>query len=467
MLPLLLVVIYLSFISLGLPDSLLGSAWPVMYQELSVPLSYSGIVFMIIFIGTITSSLSSERVINKLGTGKTTFISVLMTALGMLGFSLSHNFILLCIIAIPYGLGAGSIDTALNNYVALHYESRHMSWLHCMWAVGASIGPYIMSSALKYSNSWNKGYRIVSFIQFGLSFILFLSLPLWNKNKNSKKEIEKDVKKEKEEIIKIDSVNSVKVEKDEKTGKEIDSIPNTDIGDINLSKTTDKLIIDDENSESKKESSSTSISIDVKDLEKSETEESTEILGLRRTVRLPKAIEAMIFFFCYCAIEQTIGLWASSFLVVERDIAEIRASRFASLYYIGITVGRAISGFITLRLNDNQMIYLGEGIILVGIILILLPFSYWFSLIGFILAGLGCAPIYPCMIHATPITFGKDKSQAVVGVQMASGSLGALLMPPLFGLISKWIGLQILPFYLGIILIVMILMHYKITKKII
>jgi len=471
MISLLLVVIYLAFISLGLPDSLLGSAWPVMYKELNVPISYSGIIFMIIFLGTITSSLCSERIIHKFGTARTTFVSVLMTAFGMLGFSFSHIFILLCIIAIPYGLGAGSVDTGLNNYVALHYESRHMSWLHCMWAVGASIGPYIMSASLKYRNSWNKGYRIISYLQFGLSIILFLSLPLWNKNKTNSEGLKQNEKENKDEneIIEIKSIDNNKDgDNDEKSKKEINSTSNIDIDICNAeikNTTTDNLLANDKK-ENLKNESNTSIQIkeDEEKEEKSVSETETEILGLRRTVKLPGAVEAILFFFCYCAIEQTIGLWASSFLVMERDITEVTASRYASFYYIGITVGRAISGFITFRLNDNQMIYLGEGILSIGIIMIIIPYGYWFALIGFILAGLGSAPLYPCMIHSTPTVFGKSKSQAVVGVQMASGSIGALIMPPFFGVISKWIGLKILPFYLGITLIVMTVMHFRITK---
>eukprot|EP00833_Pecoramyces_ruminatium_P007618 jgi/Orpsp1_1/1181650/evm.model.c7180000078067.1 len=408
---LLLVVIYLSFISLGLPDSILGSAWPVMYMELNVPLSYSGIVFMIITMGTVISSLNSERVINILGTGKVIFISVIMTAIAMLGFSFSHIFILLCILAIPYGLGAGSIDTALNNYVALYYESKHMSWLHCMWGLGASIGPYIMSTILKFGNSWNEGYRVISFLQFGLSIILFLSFPLWNKTKHTSNEIKQDEKAE-EEIIKVNSLNNIKDDESiEKHEKEKDSIHDINIGDKELNK--------NENSISKNESN-VSINIEEMKSENSNTENSKETLGLRRTIKLPGAKEAMFFFFCYGAVEQTIGLWASSYLVIECDVPEVTAARFASLFYIGITIGRAISGFITLRLNDNQMIYLGESIIFAGILLIFVPFSYWFALIGFILAGLGCAPLFPCMIHSTPTNFGKDKSQAVIGAQMAS-----------------------------------------------
>jgi len=457
MISLLLVIIYLSFISLGLPDSLLGSAWPVMYQELNVPISFSGIVFMIIYLGTIISSLGSERVINRFGTGKVTSISVLLTALGMFGFSFCHIFILLCLFAIPYGLGAGSIDTALNNYVAIHYKSRHMSWLHCMWGVGASIGPYIMSTMLKHTNSWENGYRTVSFIQFGLTVILFLSLPLWNKKAEQlKKDEEERKKKNEEEIIEMNSMNN-KDGKNKKSEKETNSSHNIDI--------TDNLQGNEEKDESKKESNTSIIIEEEKKEKKAETESNPEVLGLKRTLQIPGVLEAGICFFCYCAVEQTIGLWCSSYLVEERDLNEVTAARFASLFYIGITVGRAISGFVTLRLSDNPIICIGEGIIFLGIIMILLPFGYWVALIGFILAGLGCAPIFPCMVHSTPTNFGIDKSQAVIGIEMASASIGALAMPPLFGVLSKWLGLKFLPFYLGINLIVMIFMHYRVMKK--
>jgi len=476
MLYVLLVVIYISFISLGLPDSVLGSAWPVMYQELKVPLSYSGIIFIIITLGTVISSLSSERVIHKFGTGKTTFISVMLTAIGMLGFSFSHLFILLCFCAIPYGLGAGSVDTALNNYVALHYESKHMSWLHCMWGLGASIGPIIMSTVLKYDRTWSFGYRCIAFLQFGLCFILFLSLPLWNKKsaKKTVKQIEKEEEKTKtEEIIEINSLNNnnnneKNEENTEPSKNESNSSQKIDINDKELNNnSTNDLIIKEQKNSNLNSNDENKMSIYIKEIEKKEEEEEEskpKVLGLRRTIKLPGAKEAMIFFFCHCAIEQTIGLWASSFLVLERGLPEVTAARFGSLFYIGITLGRATSGFITLKLNDNQMIVLGESIIILGIVMILLPFGYWFTLIGFIMSGLGCAPLYPCMIHATPTNFGKDKSQAVIGVQMASGSMGVLLMPPLYGLLSKWMGLKILPFYLGIILVVMIFTHYKVVK---
>jgi len=402
----------------------------------------------------------SERIINRYGTGKVTSFSVLLTALGMLGFSFGHMFILLCIFAIPYGLGAGSIDTALNNYVAINYESRHMSWLHCMWGLGASIGPYIMSTMLKYTNSWKNGYRTISFIQFGLTFILFLSLPLWNKKASDSEKVNKDEegkKEEKEEIIEINSLNKEE-EKNKENKKETESSHNIDIGEIEISHTTDNLLVNDE-----KDKSNTTVTI--KEGKKEETETNPEVLGLKRTVQIPGVLEAIICFFCYCAIETTIGLWCSSYLVMERNVNEVTAAKFASFFYIGITIGRAISGFLTLRLNDNQIIRIGEGIIFAGIIMIFIPYGYWIAVIGFILAGFGCAPLFPCIIHSAPTIFGVDKSQAVVGVLMASSSGSALIMPALFGVIAKWIGLKILPYYLSINLIIMIFMHYKVMKK--
>jgi len=490
MISLLLVIIYLSFISLGLPDSILGSAWPIMYQELKVPLSYSGIIFILITMGTVLSSLSSERIIVKYGAGKIIFVSVLLTALGMLGFSFSHIFSLLCVFAIPYGLGAGSIDTALNNYVALYYESKHMSWLHCMWGVGATLGPLIMSTMLNYGKNWNSGYRVVSIIQFILCIILFLSLPLWNKNKHDDNSNQYQhqhhqhhqhrqhqhnhnnyseermlnqsrIGNKTEESLEINSMSNLKSERYVNYNDDDTTNTNND-STTGFTNTMDISMVNSENSKSRKDKYDTSIAIRIENSEKESDDQ--EVLGLIRTIKLPKAKDAMLFFFCYCAIEQTIGLWASSYLVMECDVPEVTASRFASLFYIGITIGRAISGFVTLRLNDNQMIYLGEGIILVGIFLIIIPFSYWVALIGFILSGLGCAPLFPSMIHATPENFGKDKSQAVIGIQMASAYSGVLIMPPFFGLISKWIGLRILPFYLGILLIVMVIMHIKVMK---
>lgn len=385
MFQLLLVIIYLAFISLGLPDSLLGAAWPSMYPEFSVPVSYAGGISMIIAAGTILSSLQSDRLTKKLGTGKVTAISVLMTAAALFGFSISHSYLALCLWAVPYGLGAGSVDASLNNYVALHYASRHMSWLHCMWGIGASVGPHIMGYALTSGQSWNMGYRYIGMLQIVLTAVLLLSLPLW-KNK------------------KMDHAEQAPAE-------------------------------------------------------------SAKPLSLGQIVKIPGAKETMVTFFCYCALEQTTGLWASSYLVLRRKLAAETAAGFASLFFIGITVGRAAAGFLTMKLDDTNMIRLGQGLILCGMVCLLLPFGTANALVGLTLTGLGCAPIYPSMLHSTPSLFGKDQSQAVIGVQMASAYVGTCFMPPVFGLLANHAGASLLPLYLLAILALMVFMHEKILRK--
>lgn len=386
MVQLLLTIIYLAFISLGLPDSLLGAAWPAMCKEFEAPISYAGMISMIIAVGTIISSLQSDRLTRRLGTGKVTAFSVLMTAIALWGFSVSHSFGMLCLWAIPYGLGAGSVDAALNNYVALHYASCHMSWLHCMWGIGASLGPYIMGYALTGGQSWNMGYHYIGILQIALTAILLLSLSLWKKNTIGGNEVQ---------------------------GSDFHEKP----------------------------------------------------LTLWQIFKIPGAKEVMITFFCYCALEQTTGLWASSYLVLHRGLSSETAAGFASLFFIGITIGRALSGFLTIKLDDTKMIHLGQCLMLGGILLLLLPFGKTSSLLGLVLIGLGCAPVYPCIIHSTPDHFGADRSQAMIGAQMASAYVGTCMMPPLFGLIANTISIALFPIYLAVILILMVVMHEILLKK--
>jgi len=381
MIHLLLGIIYLSFISLGLPDALLGAAWPNMYVDLHTSVSYAGIIFMIISAGTVVSSLLSDRLTYYLGTGKLTAISVGMTAAALFGFSMSDSFLILCLWAIPYGLGAGSVDASLNNYVALHYAGRHMSWLHCMWGVGATVGPYVMGYMLSGGHLWTSGYRIIAILQVGLTLILFLSLPLW-KERNAEN-----------------------------------------------------------------------------------TAESGKPLSLGEVVCIPGVKEIMVTFFCYCALEQTTALWASSYLVLYKGIDSDTAAFFASMFFIGITIGRAVNGFLTLKLNDTKLIRMGQVIVATGIFAMLLPLGNAVSLAGFVLIGLGCAPIYPCVIHSTPENFGADRSQAVIGVQMASAYVGNIIMPPLFGVIADGISIRLFPWYLSVILILMYFMHKKMLIK--
>ena len=386
MVHLLLAVIYLAFISLGLPDSLLGSAWPSMHLEFGVPVSYAGVISMIIALGTVVSSLQSDRLTRRLGAGMVTALSVLLTALALLGFSLSRSFFALCLLAIPYGLGAGSVDAALNNYVALNYASRHMSWLHCMWGVGTSVGPYVMEYALTGGQGWNAGYRYIAILQFALTLVIFVSLPLWKK----------------------------------RAAQTRTEDAAADVG---------------------------------------------RALPLREIVRIPGAKDVMVAFFCYCAVEATTMLWASSYLALGRGVSAEAAAGYASLFFIGITVGRALNGFLTMRFSDAQMIRAGQALVALGALLLLLPLGTGAALAGLVVIGLGCAPIYPCIIHSTPERFGADRSQALIGVQMASAYVGNCLMPPLFGLIANHISIGLFPIFLLVALAIMVLMHERLVRR--
>lgn len=379
---LLLAVIYLAFIGLGLPDSLLGAAWPMIYPQFGVPVSSMGLLSMIISAGTILSSLNSSRLTRALGAGKVTLLSTVLTALALLGFGMSRSLWQLCFWAVPYGLGAGSVDAALNNYVALHYASRHMSWLHCMWGVGTIIGPSLMSAALTGGHGWSGGYLLTALVQGLIVAVLLLSLPLWGR-------------------------------------------PTSGNG--------------------------------------SETE--TAALSLREVLTIPGAKEVMLCFFGYCALESTAGLWAASYLTLARDIPAETAAGFAALFYLGITAGRAVSGWIAPHLGDDGMIRLGLWGIGLGLAALLLPGPAAVSLAGLVIIGLGCAPIYPSIIHSTPAHFGAHRSQAVIGVQMASAYVGSMAMPPLFGLMARQITPALFPFYLLVLLGLMAWMHHRLVRK--
>jgi len=337
---------------------------------------------MLIAGGTIISGLNSGRLIRKLGTGKVTAISVCMTAAALFGFSISHSFILLCLWAVPYGLGAGSVDVALNNFVALHYKARHMSWLHCFWGIGATMGPYVMGFCLTRGLAWNSGYRIISVLQVVLTAILIFSIPLWKKAGSS----------------------------------------------------AEQGVV------------------------------SHKSLSIRELIRIPGAKQALTAFFCYCAVETTTGLWSSSYMVMDRGLSVGDAAKWTALFYLGITFGRFVSGFVTMRLGNKQMVRVGQGIAVLGIIALLLPFGNMVMYAGFVLIGLGCAPIFPSLLHATPDNFGKELSQAIMGIQMASAYIGSTFIPPLFGFLAERINIKLYPFFLFAFVMIMIGMVESLNK---
>ncbi len=375
---LLLALIYLAFVSLGLPDSLLGTAWPTMQGDLGAPMYFAGVISMIISAGTIVSSLLSERLTRKLGTPAVTVVSVFLTAAALFGFSVCKSVVPMCIIAVPYGLGAGAIDAALNNYVAVHYSSRHMSWLHCFWGVGTIISPYIMSLALTYSN-WNNGYRMTALVQVLIALVLLATLGVWRVNRA-------------------------------KGGS-------------------------------------------------ADTDEGGELLGIRGALRIRGVVPLLLGFLGYCAAEATAMLWAASYLNLDRGLAEEDAAAFTSVLFIGITVGRFINGLVADRLGDKLLIRVGTAVSVVGIAIMLIPVENSLpAIIGLSLIGLGFAPIYPCVIHLTPYNFGKENSQAIIGIQMAAAYTGTTLAPAAFGLIADYVSIKLMPIFVLAFVVLMAIM---------
>ena len=378
-----LIIIYFSFFCLGIPDSLLGSAWPSMHGSLGIPLYYAGYISMIMSMGRVISGLYSERVIRRFGTGIVISAGFSSLCAAVFGFSVSSSFLMLCICAVPFSLGAGFVDVALNNHVALNYKAKHMNWLHCFWGVGASTGPLIMSFYLINRNSWNMGYRTSGIILCCLSVILYMGTSLWEKNNSAKKN---------EEI-------------------------------------------------------------------------KTQKISYREMLNIPGFKQNLIVFFCYVSIQVTVILWGSSYLVMEKDVTPERAARWISLFYIGLTLGRFISGIISIKLNNRQIIRLGLSIIACGVGVLLIP-AEGFVLPGFLITGLGCAPVFPCLLHETPKNFGNDKSQAVMGIQMACGCIGAVVNPPIFGKLAEYTGFFIFPAFIGLLLVMTIIMFELVNKKV-
>jgi fucose permease len=386
-----LIIIYMAFISLGLPDSMLGAAWPIMRLDYGAPVETAGLLSMIVVAGTIISSLASSAVLKRLGTGMVTFISVAVTALALLGFSYSSSVIWLAVLALPLGLGAGSIDTGLNNYVATHYKAHHMSWLHCFWGIGAMLGPIIMSRYIAGGDSWRTGYFTVSMIQFALVVLLFISLPLWKRAGKSSSPQAENVRDEAETVMAAEAASG-------------------------------------------------------------------------NVLRIKGVKLAMITFLFYCGVEATVGLWGSSYLVNVKDVSAATAAGWVSLYYGGITAGRLITGFITFRFSNKELIRGGLAISMLGALVLALPLPAVFSLVAFILIGLGSAPIFPCMLHETPARFGQANSQKIMGYQMALAYTGGAFLPPLLGWVAARSSFMILPLVMIGYIIVMILSSEQINS---
>ncbi|MBM6783740.1 MFS transporter [Enorma massiliensis] len=428
----LLPIIYLAFISLGLPDSAIGSAWPTMAPSLGAGISWVGVVTMIISAGTIVSSLMSVRVVERFGTGRVTVASVALTAAALVGFSQSQAFWQLCLWAVPYGLGAGAVDAALNAYVAVYYESQHMSWLHCMWGVGASGGPMVMAQCLERS-TWSTGFLVLGGIQVGIALVLTLSLPLWRDRK-------------------LPRVSGRRAGREAAIGAAPEAaLPHAEaahgVGARALSGATAAAGAGEvPGAAAASGAGGTSDGTRGK-------------LPARRTraqlLRIPGVKAVLVSFFCYSAFEATCGNWAATFCTLARGIDAQTAASWAALFYMGITAGRAVSGFISLKVNDRNMIRLGQALIAVAFVCVLMP-GDTALFAGLVLMGCGCAPIYPSTIHATPARFGEELALELTGMQMAFAYIGSLAMSPLFGVLAQLVGAWIYPWYLVLFLVGMV-----------
>lgn len=380
----LLVIIYIAFISLGLPDAILGVAWPEMMLEFGVPLDSTGLIFIVGTFSTILSSLASGFLIKKLGTSGITLISVFLTATALIGISYIPSFYWAILLALPLGFGAGSIDTALNHYVSLHYKSHHMNWLHAFWGIGATLGPIIMSAYFAASYSWRNGYFTLGIIQMVIFGIIVISLPLWKKQQD-------------ESLANIDEHN------DDLTYKDV--------------------------------------------------------------IKTKGVLLTMAIFAIYCAVEFSIGQWGASYLVSVRTLLPSVAGTMIGTYYAGITIGRIASGFISFKFNNLQMVLFGIVLFISTSLLMLFNVPIYILYVGFFLQGVGLAPIFPALTHETPKRFGGDKSQYVIGLQMASAYVGASILPALFGMIARMTSLQIYPFYVLSIGIIMYFVNKLLVSK--
>lgn len=371
----LLIIIYIAFIGLGIPDSLFGTAWPAIYSEFELPISFGSFVTIIISCGTVLSSVISSKIISRLGTNKVSAYSTLLTALALLGFSFAPNLWVMCFWAIILGIGAGAIDVALNNYVAIHYSATHMSFLHCFYGVGVSVSPYILSLVIAGNFGWRGGYRIAFDIQLIITLLLFLSLPLWRKAHGGENESEENTHKD---------------------------------------------------------------------------------LSFGSVLKIPGVKMMCSLFIASCAIECTCGGWGSTFLVEYKHLPAEKAAQIIMIYYIGMTLGRFLSGVLAAKLHSWKIIKLGQIVLGLALLVLILPGGVYLCALGMFLIGLGNGPLFPNFNYLTPENFGSDISQSIIGIQMASAYIGIMIAPTVCGLLGQVFGMVIFPFYLIVFYAIMI-----------
>lgn len=382
----LLTIIYLAFISLGLPDAVLGAAWPTISQDTGASLEQAGIIAMIVNLGTVISSLSATRVIHRVGTGNVVMISVLFTAAALLGFATANYLFVMAMLAIPLGLGAGAVDAALNNFVALHYKARHMNYLHSCWGIGATAGPVVMAMFLMSREGWRDGYLTLSVIQFVLVIVLIVTLPFWKK-----------------------AASTEDIHNEENTG--------------------------------------------------------TALISNREALAIKGVKFQLVLFWCYCSLEAGTGLWAASYLTLQKGITVSEAAFWTAMFFFGITAGRVLCGLLAERIGEERLVYGGAVLMLIGVAGLMLPMPILYNQLSLVLVGLGCAPIYPNTIHLTPARFGKQPSQAIIGLSMATAYIGTTTVPPLMGVVIDAFSFSVFPVLLLLLGIALLMMVMRLQKE--
>ena len=378
---LLVIIIFVTYVGLGIPDSLFGTAWPAIYTEMNLPISYSNFVTGLMYCGTIVSSLLSARLTKKLGTPIVVAISTALTAVAILGFSLSQNMLMLCVFAIPLGLGAGAIDNVLNTYVALNYKATHVNFLHCSYGVGVTLSPFLMSFALKQSDNWQGGYRIMFFFQLALTIMCFVSIPIWRKVKEQKAE-----------------------------------------------------------------------------------EEETRVVSVPQLLKIPIARSSLVIYYGSCAIESVCLAWGSTFLVNSKGVTPDKAAGMITFYFIGMTVGRFLSGIVSNKVSPKKIIVFGEAIVLIAIVLTFSK-SPTIATVGLTMIGIGNGPVFPNMTHLTPIHMGREISQSFIGLQGAVSYGSILISPILFGLLAEKLSTNIFTIFQLIAFIITLIATIKILRQ--
>ena len=385
----LLIVIYVAFIGLGLPDTILGAAWPLMRQDLNTPISAVGILSVIVSVGTIISSLLTPKFLRILGTGKLVAYSIALTAIASIGYGFADSFNILCLWAIPMGIGAGAVDVAMNNFAAVYLESKHTNWLHASWGIGATLGPSLLSFSIMTSNGWRGAYEMVAILLAIIFTMILISLPLWKKQ--------------------------------EANG------PTQTV-----------------------------------------SEPAKQVLSLREALRVPGMKLSFFTFFFYSALEISTSLWCGTYLTACGFKPEVGAM-VVSLMFASVMIGRIISGFFAIKFTDHRLIYAGIFIVAAGCLVLSLPLPLWMLPVCICLLGLGCAPVYPSLIHATPARFGEALSSRAISIQLAGSYVGSIIMPPAFGLVATKFSVHLWPIslsiFVGLLLLCVLLLDFVTHRK--